>query len=60
MRREHPKMVQSLLGHYSITQKMDTYSHLMDGIGNDTMDGLDEASDRQTRLGGVKMMSKGL
>ena len=42
MRREHPKVVQSLLGHSSITQTMDTYSHLMDGIG-DAMDGLDEA-----------------
>jgi integrase len=43
MRREHPKVVQSLLGHASITQTMDTYSHLMDGIGGDAVDGLDEA-----------------
>jgi integrase len=43
MRREHPKVVQSLLGHSSITQTMDTYSHLMDGIGGDAVDGLDEA-----------------
>ncbi|MCA3762847.1 MAG: tyrosine-type recombinase/integrase [Cutibacterium sp.] len=28
MRSEHPKVVQSLLGHSSITQTMDTYSHL--------------------------------
>jgi integrase len=43
MRREHPKVVQSLLGHSSIAQTMDTYSHLMDGIGGDAVDGLDEA-----------------
>ncbi|MDP8971748.1 MAG: site-specific integrase [Actinomycetota bacterium] len=42
-RREHPKVVQSLLGHSSITQTMDTYSHLMDGIGGDAVGGLDEA-----------------
>ena len=36
-------MVQSLLGHSSITQTMDTYSHLMDDIGADAVDGLDEA-----------------
>ena len=41
--RQHPKIVQSLLGHSSITQTMDTYSHLMDGIGGDAVDGLDEA-----------------
>ncbi|MGI8911250.1 MAG: tyrosine-type recombinase/integrase [Rubrobacteraceae bacterium] len=40
---EHPKVVQSLLGHSSITQTMDTYSHLMEGIGGDAVDGLDEA-----------------
>lgn len=42
-KREHPKVVQSLLGHSSITQTMDTYSHLMEGMGDDAVDGLDEA-----------------
>lgn len=42
-RGEHPKIVQSLLGHSSITQTMDTYSHLMEGMGGDAVDGLDEA-----------------
>ncbi len=42
-RREHPKVVQSLLGHSSITQTMDTYSHLMEGIGGDAVSSLDEA-----------------
>ena len=42
-RGEHPKRVQSLLGHASITQTMDTYSHLIDGIGGDAVDGLDDA-----------------
>ncbi|WP_266096321.1 tyrosine-type recombinase/integrase [Rubrobacter tropicus] len=39
---KHPKRVQSLLGHSSITQTMDTYSHLIDDIGGDAVDGLDE------------------
>jgi integrase len=43
VKREHPKVVQSLLGHSSITQTMDIYSHLMDGVGGDAVDGLDEA-----------------
>ena len=42
-RGEHPKRVQSLLGHSSITQTMDTYSHLIDDIGGDAVNGLDEA-----------------
>jgi integrase len=42
-RGEHPKVVQSLLGHSSITQTMDTYSHLMDGMGGDTVGRLDQA-----------------
>jgi integrase len=41
--REYPKVIQSLLGHSSITQTMDTYSHLMGGMGGDAVDGLDEA-----------------
>ena len=40
---EHPKVVQSLLGHSSITQTMGTYSHLMEGMGGDAVDRLDEA-----------------
>lgn len=43
LRGEHPKKVQSLLGHSSIVQTMDTYSHLIDDIGGDAVDGLDEA-----------------
>jgi len=42
-RGEHPKKVQSLLGHSSITQTMDTYSHVIDDIGGDAVGGLDEA-----------------
>jgi len=38
-RRQHPKIVQSLLGHASITQTMDTYSHLLEDIGGDAVDG---------------------
>jgi integrase len=42
-RGEHPKVVQSLLGHSSITQTMDTYSHVMNDIGGDAVGGLEEA-----------------
>jgi integrase len=42
-RRMHPKIVQSLLGHSSITQTMDRYSHLMEDIGGDAVEGLDES-----------------
>ena len=42
-RRMHPKIVQSLLGHSSITQTMDRYSHLMEDIGGEAVQGLDES-----------------
>jgi integrase len=42
-KRVYPKVIQSLLGHSSITQTMDTYSHLMGGMGDEAVDGLDEA-----------------
>ena len=42
-KRVYPKVIQSLLGHSSITQTMDTYSHLMGGMGSGAVDGLDEA-----------------
>jgi integrase len=42
-RGKHPKIVQSLLGHSSITQTMDRYSHLLEGIGGDAVEGLDES-----------------
>lgn len=42
-RGEHPKVVQSLCGHSSITQTMDTYSHLLDDVSDNEIGGLDEA-----------------
>ncbi len=42
-RGKHPKIVQSLLGHSSITQTMDRYSHLLEDIGGDAVEGLDES-----------------
>ena len=39
---KHLKIVQSLLGHSSITQTMDRYSHLLEGIGGDAAGVLDE------------------
>ncbi len=41
MKGEHPKVVQALHGHSSITQTMDTYSHLLEGVGGDAVGGLD-------------------
>ena len=42
---EYPKVIQSLLGHSSITQTMDTYSHMMDDIGGDAVGSLEEVFD---------------
>jgi integrase len=42
-RDKHPKIVQSLLGHSSITQTMDRYSHLLDDISGDAVQRLDES-----------------
>jgi integrase len=41
--RKRPKIIQSLLGHSSITQTMDTYSHLLDDVDDDEIGGLDKA-----------------
>jgi integrase len=41
--RKRPKIIQSLLGHSSITQTMDTYSHLLDDVDEDEVGGLDKA-----------------
>jgi integrase len=40
---KRPKIIQSLLGHSSIVQTMDTYSHLLDDVDGDEVGGLDEA-----------------
>ena len=41
--RKRPKIIQFLLGHSSIVQTMDTYSHLLENIGGDAVGGLEEA-----------------
>lgn len=41
--RKRPKIIQSFLGHSSITQTTDTYSHLLDDVDHDEVGGLDEA-----------------
>lgn len=40
---KRPKIIQTLLGHSSIVQTMDTYSHLIDEVDDDEVGGLDEA-----------------
>ena len=41
--RKRPKNIQSLLGHSSIVQTIDTYSHLLEDVDGDEVGGLDEA-----------------
>jgi integrase len=38
----HPKFVQELLGHATIAITLDTYSHVMPGMGNQTAAAMDE------------------
>jgi integrase len=42
-RNVHPKYVQELLGHASITQTLDTYSHIIEGMDGGTIDAIEEA-----------------
>ncbi len=39
----HPKVVQEMLGHATITITLDTYSHLLDGMGSTGASALDDA-----------------
>jgi integrase len=38
----HPKYVQELLGHASIAQTLDTYSHVLPGMGGETTSAMDD------------------
>lgn len=38
----HPKYVQELLGHANISITLDTYSHVIPGMGNQTVAAMDE------------------
>jgi integrase len=42
-REVHPKLVQHLLGHASITMTLDRYSHWIPSMGRHAADGMDEA-----------------
>ena len=48
----HPKLVSSLLGHSTIKQTLDTYSHVLDNMLGSAADGMDEA------LGNLQTRSK--
>ena len=39
----HPKVVQEMLGHINVTITLDTYSHLLDGMGGTGASALDDA-----------------
>ncbi|MGI8650938.1 MAG: tyrosine-type recombinase/integrase, partial [Rubrobacter sp.] len=40
---QHPKFVQELLGHSSITTTLDTYSHVLPGMDDGLADAMDDA-----------------
>ena len=40
---EHPKFVQELFGHSTIAITLDTYSHVLPGMGDGFADAMDEA-----------------
>jgi integrase len=53
----HPKLVQELLGHATITQTIDTYSHVLPGIGDQTANAMERALSRDVgdkRLGAAE------
>jgi integrase len=39
----HPKLVQELLGHATISQTLDTYSHVLPGMGDRTAVAMENA-----------------
>jgi integrase len=39
----HPKFVQELLGHATVAITLDTYSHVLPGMGNHTVKGMEDA-----------------
>ena len=39
----HPKFVQELLGHASVSITLDTYSHMLPGMGGEAADAIGEA-----------------
>jgi integrase len=39
----HPKFVQELLGHASVAFTLDTYSHMLPGMGGEAADAMDNA-----------------
>ena len=42
----HPKVVQELLGHSSISMTLDTYSHMLPSMQQEAMDKLNDLFDR--------------
>jgi integrase len=42
-RHVHPRIAQEMLGHATISQTMDTYSHVVPGMGDAAATALEEA-----------------
>ena len=38
----HPKLVQELLGHSNVSVTLDTYSHILPGMGNQAADAMED------------------
>jgi integrase len=43
MASKHPKYVQELLGHASVSITLDTYSHIIEGMDGSLTDAIDDA-----------------
>jgi hypothetical protein len=54
----HPKFVQELLGHATVAITLDTYSHVLPGMGNQTADAMEAALRRVVQEGGCKASLK--
>lgn len=42
-RNVHPKFIQELLGHASVAITLDTYSHMLPGMGGEATDAMNDA-----------------
>ena len=48
MENTHPKFVQELLRHASVAFTLDTYSHMLPGMGSEAADAIGEALGRSS------------
>lgn len=58
-RNVHPKFVQELLGHSNIAITLDTYSHVIPGMGDHTARAMEDALEKEDPLEDVEGASEG-